>query len=710
MRKDSTNRWARFAALALSAALGWTAVATAQASSQWMRAGAVEGRLVTASKGVGNEAELRLGLHLRMDEGWKTYWRSPGESGLPPALDWSASTNLQSPALSYPAPHRFEFAGIQSFGYKGEVVLPVSARVERAGELVHAKVKVDLLVCSTLCVPQTLQLSLTVPQGPAAPSEDAALLQDFASQVPGDATKHGVRIEHLELDKDGSKQSLVVQVTAAQPFVAPDAFVEGLPADVELGPPVVALRANGMKASLRLPVIQHASGGTDLIGKQVMVTVADGTRSAEATEVVRAGVSSAPVFVLMVAMALVGGLILNLMPCVLPVLSLKLLSAVKAGGTHAKLRRSFLATGAGVVFSFMVLAAAAVGLKTAGMAVGWGVQFQQPLFLVFMVVLVAFFAANLWGFFEVPLPRFIADAAGSNTNGESSLAGNFMTGAFATLLATPCSAPFLGTAVGFALAGGPLEIVAIFAALGVGMALPYFLVAAFPGLAAWLPRPGAWMLKVKVVMGLALAATGIWLLWVLGAQIGPIPAAAVGTLMVLIWAFLAWHHHAPGRPRWSAALAIVSLSAAAFFIPANTVMLQAVAPDRSESAWRPFSEPVIREEVAAGRTVFVNVTADWCVTCQVNKRMVLNRGTVATRLFRDESVVAMQADWTNPNQTIADYLATFGKYGIPFNVVYGPRAPQGIVLSEVLTERAVLDALAKAVGAAPPIARSGLPG
>lgn len=693
------TRMARFACVSVVAALAWTASAPVHAGGEWVRSGAIEGRLVAASEGTGADARLHLGIHFRMDKDWKIYWRTPGESGAPPAIDWSNSKNLEAPKLRYPAPHRFEFAGIQSYGYKGEVVLPVVAGVPRPGQPVDVEAKVDVLVCSTLCVPEHLQLSMTVPAGPAAPSQDAALLSRFEGLVPGDAAKHGIQVSRLELDAAGPA-SLVIRANSNLRFQNPDVFVEGLPAGMQVGAPALSLEEGATRAVLRLPITQHATPDRNLAKETVTVTVVDGDRSVEARQEIMVGGLGLSTLIVMVLTALLGGLILNLMPCVLPVLSLKLLGIAHAGGDRGKVRAGFLATGAGVVFSFLLLAAVAVGLKAAGMAVGWGVQFQQPLFLVFMVVLLALFAANLWGLFEIPLPRFIADATGSGGSDHGSLLGSFGTGAFATLLATPCSAPFLGTAVGFALAGGPMEIVAIFAALGIGMAAPYFLVAAFPRLATWLPRPGAWMVKVKAGMGLALAATGVWLLWVMGAQIGVGAAVAIGLMMTAIWGLLAWKRHAQRPAPWTIGAAAGLLSLAAFVVAANFSSPASVELARAGHSWRPFDQSTIRSEVAAGRTVFVNVTADWCVTCQVNKKAVLDREPVAKRLFGDATVVPMQADWTNPNATIAGYLASFGKYGIPFSAVYGPNAPQGIVLSEILTERAVLEALSKAGNAA----------
>jgi suppressor for copper-sensitivity B len=424
-----------------------------------------------------------------------------------------------------------------------------------------------------------------------------------------------------------------------------------------------------------------------------------------------------PEWLAVLGLALLGGLILNLMPCVLPVLSIKLLAVLGHGGADpAEVRRGFLASAAGIVVSFLALATAALALRATGRAAGWGLQFQEPAFLVVMAFILLLFAANLWGRFEFRLPGAVANVAGT-AGGAHSLSGHFLTGAFATLLATPCSAPFLGTAVGFALARGPFEIYAVFAALGVGLALPYLLVAAVPRLATALPRPGAWMGKLKRVLALALVATVIWLLVVLAAQSGPVVAGLVAVMLVVA-AVALWPLPEAG-PRMRAA-SWLSVAGLALLAAGGVIALPSYAPNgaseglpsvgqttakglpsearSAKDGWRTFHRDAIDREVAAGRVVFVDVTADWCVTCKVNKALVLDRGEVRKRL-EAPGIVAMRADWTRPDAAIADYLKSFGRYGIPFNAVYGPGRPEGLPLPELLTERAVLAALAAAAGA-----------
>ncbi|MFQ5619079.1 MAG: protein-disulfide reductase DsbD family protein [Rhodospirillales bacterium] len=697
------------AIFALSAlAASWLCPSVVSAAvSPWAETEQTAVRLVTATEAVGAAKTVSLGLHFRLREGWKIYWRSPGDAGYPPRVDWSGSENLASATLSWPAPERFSILGFETLGYTGEVVLPVTATLARAGEPLVVRAAVEYLTCKEICIPYDATLALRLPAGAAEPSPFAHLINRFAVHVPGDGSATGVAIETAEVVDRGAATVLWVTASATMPFVAPDLYVEG-PDDVVFSAPRVSLSDGGKGALLEVPV--DGAPETGLAGARLTMTLVDGARSAERTlAVVAAGggpraVAEAPVSVLVIlALAVLGGLILNLMPCVLPVLSIKLLGVVgHGGGAGRAVSHSFIASAAGIVVSFLLLAAALVWVKAAGMAVGWGIQFQHPWFLIAMTLVVALFACNLWGFFDVGLPRWLADVGGGASRVRG-LAGHFLSGGFATLLATPCSAPFLGTAVGFALSRGPAEIFAIFAALGVGLALPYLAVAAAPGLATRLPRPGPWMATLRRVLGFALAATGVWLLTVLAAQVGPAAAAAVGVLVAGAGAALFVRRRARAAGRRAGAAATAVLAGLAFLVPAvppaGTPAPAAATEALPRDLWQPFDEDAIPELVAAGKTVFVDVTADWCITCQINKSFVILKGDVIKRLTSG-AVVPMQADWTLPDEGISRYLALFGRYGIPFDAVYGPGAPDGIALPELLTEGAVLAALDRAAGPA----------
>ena len=379
------------------------------------------------------------------------------------------------------------------------------------------------------------------------------------------------------------------------------------------------------------------------------------------------------------------------MTCVLPVLSLKILGVISHGGGEARrVQHSFLTTAAGIIFSYLLLGGVTIALKELGMSFGWGVQFQEPLFLSFLIVLLTLFAANMWGLFEIQLPRFLVDTFDQAYHPK--LAGDFATGAFATLLATPCTAPFLGTALGFALASGPRDIALIFLGLGIGMALPYLAIAAWPRFATALPRPGMWMLKLKYFLGFALAATAGWLVWVLASQIGLIFSLVMGGMMLaLVGLFLMARTIRP----------VPFLQGFVLLAVAGALGLALIAPRalpptvENGGPWTAFNEAELAKDVAAGKVVFVDVTADWCLTCKANKQFILAQKDIQKKLFQSD-VVAMRADWTNPDSVIASFLHVHGRYGIPFNAVFGPSAPEGIVLPELLTSSAVTDALEKA--------------
>jgi len=341
----------------------------------------------------------------------------------------------------------------------------------------------------------------------------------------------------------------------------------------------------------------------------------------------------------MFLLAALGGLILNVMPCVLPVLSIKLLGLLQSSGMrYSLIVRNAMATAAGILVSFLGLALFVVALKQAGHVVGWGTQFQNPLFVGFLFVVVIVFGLNLWGLFEIPMPRAFGHLVSARGTGEG-LAPHFMSGLFATLLATPCSAPFLGTAMGFALAQSPLIIVGIFLAAGFGLAIPYFLIAIFPGSIHALPRPGAWMGKVRLILGFLLFGTAAWLGWVFVQQVRAPQAASTAV----------------------------------------------------QAGWEVFDESAIAKHLAEGKSVFVDITADWCFTCKYNEKVVLNSRAIRAA-FEKQGLVLMQGDWTRRDATIGRFLMKHGRAGIPFAAIYRP-GKKPILLPEFLTEKIVLQAL-----------------
>ncbi|HSK79721.1 MAG TPA: thioredoxin family protein [Thermoanaerobaculia bacterium] len=397
----------------------------------------------------------------------------------------------------------------------------------------------------------------------------------------------------------------------------------------------------------------------------------------------------------MLLLAVLGGLILNAMPCVLPILSLKIFGLVRsAGHGRREVVSGALATAAGILVSFWALGAAAIAARAAGAAVGWGVQFQRPGFVAFLAVVVVLFCLNLWGLFEIPLPQRLARLGGAGPR--EGLAGHFTSGLFATLMATPCSAPFLGTAIGFALGQEAPLILAIFTAVGLGMALPYLLIAAAPGIARVFPRPGAWMDTVRGAMGFLLAASAVWLFYVLASQVSPEQLAAI-QLGLLGLGLFTWLQHkvASGRGLRRVAAAGVVAAAVITLVVASTegnaTGVSLAGKPNGLIQWAAFDRSKAESLSSEGQIVFVDVTADWCFTCKVNERLVLETPEVA-KAFEEHKVLPMKADWTNKNDEITNFLAEHGRYGIPFYLLYRP-GQEPHVFSELLTKETLVSAV-----------------
>ena len=672
------------------------------AASSWAVKDQVSVRLLSAVDVVGDNKSVPMGLHFKLKPGWKIYWRSPGDAGLPPRISWKNSKNVASARIEWPAPLRFSVLGLETLGYKKEVVLPLKVVLREKGASVLT-LKLDYLVCEEVCIPYSSKLSLALPGGTEKPSSAANLLARYQATVPVRDARHGISLNGAMFQKVEKGIQVMLVADAKAPFVAPDVFMEG-PEGSYFGRPEVILSEDKKRAWLTLK-----AGGVNPSGfeKQGLVaTLVDENRSIEASVPVDFE-STAPAppnavsgsdrsLLVILLLAALGGLILNVMPCVLPVLSIKLLGVIgESGKDRATIRAGFLASAAGILFSFLLLAGFLIVLKLGGTTIGWGIQFQQPVFLSFLAVILALFAYNLFGIFEIAMPAWAGNLiAGSGP--EQNIASHFMTGALATLVATPCSAPFLGTAVGFALSRGWLDTIAVFSVLGVGLAIPYLAVAAFPVLAQKLPRPGRWMNWVRMAMGGTLALTVLWLLYVMGNVIGQEGAVVLSAFLLLMGAVL-WLRRVPASKLGRhASKALIVLSVAAIIFPVTWERSPVQTRDQAfNSVWQNFDRADIRKLVAEGKTVLVDVTADWCVTCQLNKRLVLHVGDVGEKI-KSRKIIAMRADWTRPSDKIPAYLARFGRYGIPFNAVYGPQAPNGIVLPELLTSGLVLGAFEEA--------------
>ena len=703
-------------------------VKVGDAASDWVITDQAKLRLIssTTSIGMNGRHKLSLGLQFDLKPGWKIYWRSPGSAGFPPSIDWTGSKNFYNPKMTWPVPERFSILGMETLGYIKKVVFPISAVSAPIGRGSDVQARVSYLTCNKICIPYESQLTLKLSYGLPSPSKFSHLINRYTAKVPDNGRLHGLdvaEIFHPANDDEPTKPQFVeITAHATAPFTAPDIYLEG-PIGLGYSRPQVSYFNGGKTALFDVQVhgVEHLDDavGPKLNGRSFIVTLIDGERIAEdrltlSTESLpraeknftTATSDSSPSFTLIIIFAIIGGVILNFMPCVLPVLSLKIFSLISNSNcTLREIRCGFLASSIGIVATFLALGAALAVLRAGGTAIGWGIQFQQPWFLTGLILMVTLFACNLWGFFETSLPRF-ANNVSSKKFDPGALTEHFLSGVFATLLATPCTAPFLGTAVGFALTKSVGEMLCVFAALGIGLALPHLLITIQPKFATWLPKPGAWMIRLKFFLGLLLAGTGVWLGTVLSGVTGDPVALFVGSVALATIALLYFSHRTNGLGFRASLPGLVVLAGfaltAPLFVKDENKHFWGVSADPGlelEAHWQPFDIKAIPALVEDGKIVLVDITADWCITCQVNKKVVLRRDSILHSLL-DERFVAMKADWTRPNDEISRYLASFGRFGIPFNVVYGPNAKKPIVLPEILTESAVIQAF-KTAGAPP---------
>ena len=678
----------------LGVAFGPAALPVSAAQSSTAQTPTTKATLVFAQDGIAPGAKTVSGaLVLELEPGWKTYWRSPGEVGIPPQFDWQGSENIKEARHLWPSPDRFTAFGIENFGYETRVVFPIEFTLDTPGEPARIALNLDLLVCSDVCIPEKLSLNHDLPLGSALDPTSAEVISAALATIPSEETPSTVSSVRAFVDADQTE--LIVTLTGTQPFDKVDLFPE-FGEGTAFGKPDLRVNQDGTTLWARFPINTVGESAAPL-----SLTVTDENHGAFTVLPPMLALAPEPPFnpageandigkiVWFALIAVLGGLILNVMPCVLPVLAIKVSSLVTSGGKdRAQIRTGLIATTFGIMLFMWLLAAVLVALKSFGISVGWGIQFQNPLFLIVLITLLMAFVGNLFGFFEISLPTGLQTSM-SRAGGQSHL-GDVFTGFFAAMLATPCSAPFLGTAVAFALAGSNTDIAVVFTALGLGLALPYLGLALKPGLASALPKPGPWMVWVRIAMGVLLLGTVAWLAWVMIGVAGQMATVATLIVAAVIVGLLS---SARSYGRIPALLTIPVLAFGLFWAP-NLAPSEAgsISEDVASSSWVPFERSAIARHVSRGQVVVVDVTADWCVTCKANKALVLDREPVASALQAD-GIIAMQADWTRPNDAIARYLKANNRFGIPFNAVYGPGAPEGIILPEVLSTQSVLDAI-----------------
>lgn len=638
-----------------------------------------------------DDGKIDILLDVKLDDGWKTYWRSPGEGGVAPEIVWS--TPVDTIDWQWPAPGRFDVAGVSTQGYMGDIIFPIT--VSSKDKLDKLTGVLTLSTCSNVCIltDYPFELDLTEP----APADFTWAFNQAKGAVPPTS---GL-VEQAKAGFANEKLVIELQKNSGSAWIKPNIFTDVVDGAV-LGVPVIKTSGNSLTAIIDVSD-DWGEESPNLTGKTVSFVVTDGDISQQISSEVTPftgtispnGAGSTISLWQVVLFAVVGGLILNLMPCVLPVLAMKLGSVLMVPqGEQKTIRRQFLLSSSGILVSFWLLALLMTLLRVGQQAVGWGIQFQNPWFIGFMVLVTALFTANLFGLFEINLGSKantrLATAGGQGNS------GHFWQGVFATLLATPCSAPFLGTAVAFALAAPMSELWLIFTALGIGMSLPWLLIAAFPAIAKLLPKPGTWMLKLRAVLGLMMLVSSLWLISLLIPHFGATYSTAIAMIfLVLLVVFIAIKK---GIKAAIFPLVLFTLFAGTFVWMTQGQQAGSRSLVKDTVNWQPLTEQAITDALAQNKRVFIDVTAEWCVTCKANKYNVLLRDDIQ-QLLGEPDVVALRGDWTKPSPEITAFLQKRGQVAVPFNQIYGPNLAGGEVLSTILDRESLISVMNQAKGA-----------
>lgn len=708
--------------------VGALASSLAAAQGSVVQSDQVRAELVAhAPQGVAPGETVWLGLWLRHAPHWHTYWRNPGDSGLPTELQWTLPPGFEAGEVAWPTPRKFPLGTLANYGYDGSVLLPVRLTVPSGfdGAQVDVTLEASWLACRKECIPEEGRFSLRLPAAgstatqtalfeaawAAAPRDQASAGSAVTPQTDGLALAleglptawQGRRLEffpeHPGLIEPGAawQQGWDGPIwRASVPWSphrseAPEALTLVVsPAD----PPGEGPGLAGVRMTVAVPGSWPAAAALPAAVPDALHAALQANAERAATTAPADAAQGSLGLGMALLGALLGGLILNLMPCVFPVLAIKVMAFAQHAQDRRAHRLSGLAYSAGVVLSFLALGGALLALRAAGEAIGWGFQLQDPAVVAALAVLFTLLALNLAGLFEF---GSMLPSAWASLQARHPVADAFLTGVLAVAVASPCTAPFMGASLGLAVTLPTGQALAVFAALGVGLALPYWVASWVPAVAGWLPRPGAWMVTLRQFLAFPMGATVVWLLWVLGQQNGIDGAAALLMALVLM-AWLVWALGLRGRTRTlmagAAALALVGwLVASGALIwrdPTGTPPAGAQAA-QEEGPWSPWSPARQEALLAAGQPVFVDFTAAWCVTCQFNKRHALADPAVLAEA-RARGVALLRADWTRRDPEVTQALLALGRNGVPVYVLHRPgRAPQ--VLSEVLSPQEMLAAL-----------------
>ena len=649
--------------------------------SEWSLGNEAKIRIISPYTNNNNISEFYLGLEYQLEDGWKTYWKAPGEGGFPQTLDWKKSINISSLEILWPTPEEFEILGIKSIGYKNEVIFPLKLNILDLNKETFFSFDVNFLICKDICIPGKANLELLLPPGEGKTTNHYYYLEKSISEVPITAGKiDELEILNVESFKDDLFTYINVEANSKTPFKNPKIFL-----DSSLGLPVVDAQYSfssdqkKINANFKFDKILFKENNFDL-----KILLKDRLQAVEYVKNIIINNTQKTLkykksFFYIFFISLLGGFILNFMPCVLPVLSLKLMSVLNKNNSINSIRKSFFSTSLGIIISFFLLSLILLFIRYLGFNIGWGMQFQNPIFLMIIIFILFLFALNLFGLYDIMLPQFISRLI-IKKNSYKIAYKDFFNGFFATILATPCSAPFVGTAITLAFTQSYLIMIFIFISMGIGMSFPYILTAIFPSFIFFIPKPGPWVNIFKFILGLLLIGTILWIVYILTNHVNfyfLIISTIILLLNLFFFIFLKKHKNF---------MTIISLIIF-IFLPS----FQSLQSKNKfvEDDWIDFNDIIISSLIEENFTVFVDITADWCATCQFNKYNVINSSEVKNN-FKNKKVIKIRGDWTKPNKKIENFLNNNNRFGIPFNIIYSKFYKEGIILPEILTVKEVL--------------------
>lgn len=651
-------------------------------SSEWAVGETSKLRLISPYS-QNSSKNITIGLEYQMQPGWKTYWKSPGDGGFAQNISWENSSNISDVKILWPTPIKFEILGLTSLGYQDNVTFPLEIEIENEFQDINLDLHVNYLICKEICIPGDARIFLDIPAGEKKINDNYFDVEQALSKLPEkDFSRTYLKNINANVLEGENLSTIRLQIESEKIFFNPEIFLH-TPFGLPVVQHTISYSANNKLITAEFDfnkkLISEDSFPLEVVLKDVNHNF-EHLLSAQITKDISN--STMNTFIFYILISLLAGLILNVMPCVFPILSIKLMSVFTVDQGTARV--SFLTVALGIVSSFFLLGVCFLVLQYFNFSIAWGMQFQKPYFLIFITLIIFLFMMNMFGQFQINLPQNFSNIAFAGL-GNKSFFKDFFNGFFATLMATPCSAPFVGTAITAAFTQNYITGMSIFLFMGIGMSSPYLLIALFPKLVNFLPKPGIWMIYVKYFLGLLLLATVVWLSNIL-LNFFNIYFLVISLFVLLVITY---------RRKFPLFKNTITIASIIFiFFSTSLQIFQQHSSSGEEKDWVSFFTVDIDQLVAQDKIIFLDITADWCATCQFNKINVLNSDNIIKQ-FKENNITLIRADWTKPNERVNLFLEKYDRFGIPFNAFFSKKFPDGILLSELLSEKEIVNAINK---------------